>query len=97
MPTPLEKTEALLKKAKADLESIQAKKEDILKKEKQAVARLEKIENARILQLVNLNKINSDMLKTILMGKTAEQQPVSTPVASITERNIENADNQEDI
>lgn len=97
MPTPLEKTEALLKKVKADLESIQAKKEDILKKEKQAVARLEKIENARILQLVNLNKINSDMLKTILMGKTAEQQPASTPVASITERNIENADNQEDI
>ena len=66
MPTPLEKTEALLEKARTDFENIQAKKADILEKEKQAVARLEKIENTRILQLVNMNKIDSDMLKAIL-------------------------------
>ena len=101
MPTPLEKTEALLEKARTDLENIQAKKADILEKEKQAVARLEKIENTRILQLINMNKIDSDMLKAILMSKTntvpAPPKPVhQKPEPFISTTNERITDNEED-
>lgn len=101
MPTPLEKTEALLEKARTDFENIQAKKADILEKEKQAVAQLEKIENTRILQLVNMNKIDSDMLKAILMGKTNTVPEPPKPVPQkpepfISTTNERIAENEED-
>lgn len=101
MPTTLEKTEALLEKARTDLENIQAKKADILEKEKQAAARLEKIENTRILQLVNMNKIDSDMLKAILMSKTnTVPEPSKTvyqkPEPFISTTNERITENEED-
>lgn len=62
MPTPLEKTEALLEKAIADLESIRAKKADILEKEKQGIARVSSLENTRILdnKITELKKMKAE-------------------------------------
>lgn len=97
MPTPLEKTEALLEKAIADLESIQAKKADILEKEKQGIARVSSLENTRILQLVNLSKIDSSQLKALLMAeqpKPVEQVVKPDTTNYITERIIEDEEDE---
>ena len=99
LPTPLEKTEALLEKAIADLESIRAKKADILEKEKQGIARVSSLENTRILQLVNLSKIDSSQLKALLM--TEQPKPVEQVVKPettnfVTERITEDEENEED-
>ena len=95
LPTPLEKTEALLEKAIADLESIRAKKADILEKEKQGIARVNSLENTRILQLVNLSKIDSSQLKALLMAeqpKPVEQVVKPDTTNYITERINERVD-----
>lgn len=97
MPTPLEKTEALIEKAIADLESIRAKKVDILEKEKQAITRVNSLESTRILQLVNMSKIDSSQLKALLMAeqpKPVEQvvKPVTTNY--ITERITEDEEDE---
>ncbi len=97
MPTPLEKTEVLLEKAIADLESIRAKKADILEKEKQAVARVSSLENTRILQLVNLSKIDSSQLKALLMAeqpKPAEQVMKPETTNFVTERITEDEEDE---
>lgn len=97
MPTPLEKTETLLEKAIADLENIRAKKADILEKEKQAVARVNSLENTRILQLVNLSKIDSSQLKALLMAeqsKPVEQVVIPETTNFVTERITENEDDE---
>ena len=99
MPTPLEKTEALLEKAIADLESIRAKKADILEKEKQGIARVNSLESTRILQLVNMSKIDSSQLKALLM--TEQTKPVEQVVKPdttnyVTERINEDEENEED-
>lgn len=96
MATPLEKTEALLEKAKAEVDSLRQKKAEIIEKEKQALARVEQLENTRILQLVNINKIDSDMLKNILMAnqpKSVEQKPKPTTTIS-NERITENEEDK---
>ena len=90
MPTPLEKTEALLEKAIADLESIRAKKADILEKEKQGIARVSSLENTRILQLVNLSKIDSSQLKALLMA----EQPKPETTNFVTERITEDEEDE---
>lgn len=95
MSKDLEKTEALIVKVKADIENITAKKADILEKEKQAHARLEQLENTRILQLVNHCNVDGDMLKALLMGsqpKPAPQKP--EPIISTTNERI--TENEED-
>ena len=97
MPTPLEKTEALLEKAIADLESIRAKKADILEKEKQGIARVSSLENTRILQLVNLSKIDSSQLKALLMAeqsKPVEQVVKPDTTNYITERITEDEEDE---
>ena len=97
LPTPLEKTEALLETAIADLESIRAKKADILEKEKQGIARVNSLENTRILQLVNLSKIDSSQLKALLM--TEQPKPVEQVVKPettnfVTERITEDEEDE---
>ena len=97
MPTPLEKTEALLEKAVADLESIRAKKADILEKEKQGIARVNSLENTRILQLVNMSKIDSSQLKALLMAERPKPvEQVSIPVTTnfVTERITEDEEDE---
>ena len=99
MPTPLEKTEALLEKATTDLENIRVKKMDILEKEKQAIARVNSLESTRILQLVNMSKIDSSQLKALLMTeqpKSIEQTIESDTTNYITERINEDEENEED-
>lgn len=97
LPTPLEKTEALLEKAIADLESIRAKKADILEKEKQGIARVSSLENTRILQLVNLSKIDSSQLKALLMAeqpKPVEQVVKPEITKFVTERITEDEEDE---
>lgn len=97
MPTPLEKTETLLEKAIGDLENIRAKKADILEKEKQAIARVSSLENTRILQLVNLSKIDSSQLKALLMAeqpKPVEQVAIPETTNFVTERITEDEEDE---
>ena len=97
MPTPLEKTETLLEKAITDLENIRAKKADILEKEKQAVARVNSLANTRILQLVNLSKIDSSQLKALLMAeqpKPIEQVVIPETTNFVTERITEDEEDE---
>lgn len=95
MATPLEKTEALLEKAKAEVDSLRQKKAEIIEKEKQALARVEQLENTRILQLVNINKIDSDMLKNILMANQPKPvEPKPKPTTTISNERI--TENEED-
>ena len=92
MPTPLEKTETLLEKAIADLE-----KADILEKEKQGIARVNTFENTRILQLVNLSKIDSSQLKALLMAeqlKPVEQVAIPETTNFVTERITEDEEDE---
>lgn len=99
MPTPLEKTEALLEKATTDLENIRVKKMDILEKEKQAIARVNSLESTRILQLVNMSKIDSSQLKALLMAeqpKPVEQVVIPETTNFVTERITEDEENEED-
>lgn len=87
----LEKTEALIAKVKAELENITVKKTDILEKEKNALDRLEQLENTRVLQIVNLSNVSGDVLKALLMSaqpKPVPQKPeplISTTNERITE------------
>ena len=99
MPTLLEKTEALLEKATTDLENIRVKKMDILEKEKQAIARVNSLESTRILQLVNMSKIDSSQLKALLMAeqpKPVEQVVIPETTNFVTERITEDEENEED-
>jgi hypothetical protein len=95
MSKDLEKTEALIAKVKAELENITAKKTDILEKEKNALARLEQLENTRVLQIVNLSNVDGDTLKRLLMAarpKPVPQKP--EPIISTTNERI--TENEED-
>ena len=97
LPTPLEKTEALLEKATTDLENIRAKKMDILEKEKQAIARVNSLESTRILQLVNMSKIDSSQLKALLMAeqpKPVEQVVKPETTNFVTERITEDEEDE---
>ncbi|MDD6060083.1 MAG: hypothetical protein PUB97_06830 [Ruminococcus sp.] len=97
MPTPLEKTEALLEKATTDLENIRVKKMDILEKEKQAIARVNSLESTRILQLVNMSKIDSSQLKALLMAeqpKPVEQVVIPETTNFVTERITEDEEDE---
>lgn len=97
MPTPLEKTEALLEKATTDLENIRVKKMDILEKEKQAIARVNSLESTRILQLVNMSKIDSSQLKALLMAeqpKPVEQVVKPENTNFVTERITEDEEDE---
>lgn len=97
MPTPLEKIETLLEKAITDLENIRAKKADILEKEKQAVARVNSLANTRILQLVNLSKIDSSQLKALLMAeqpKPVERAAMPESTNFVTERITEDEEDE---
>ena len=97
MPTPLEKTEALLEKATTNLENIRVKKMDILEKEKQAIARVDSLESTRILQLVNMSKIDSSQLKALLMAeqpKPVEQVVIPETTNFVTERITEDEEDE---
>lgn len=95
MSKDLEKTEALIVKVKADIENITAKKADILEKEKQALARLEQLENTRVLQIVNLCNVDGDTLKKLLMA--AQPKPVpQKPEPFISTTNERITENEED-
>jgi len=97
LPTPLEKTEALLEKATTDLENIRVKKMDILEKEKQAIARVNSLESTRILQLVNMSKIDSSQLKALLMAeqpKPVEQVVIPETTNFVTERITEDEEDE---
>lgn len=97
MPTPLEKTEALLEKATTNLENIRVKKMDILEKEKQAIARVNSLESTRILQLVNMSKIDSSQLKALLMAeqpKPVEQVVIPETTNFVTERITEDEEDE---
>lgn len=95
MSKDLEKTKALIAKVKADLENITTKKADILEKEKNALARLEQLENTRVLQIVSLSNVDGDTLKRLLMS--AQPKPVPQkpePLISTTNERI--TENEED-
>lgn len=91
------KPATLLEKAIADLESIRAKKVDILEKEKQGIARVNSLESTRILQLVNLSKIDSSQLKALLMAeqpKPVEQVVTPETTNFVTERITEDEEDE---
>ena len=91
----LEKTEAQLKKAYAELDVIRERKSDIIEKEKAAMSHIESLENQRILQIVDTYRLNGDDLKRKLAAimPANAPKPVTSTTTLINERNNENEEN----
>ncbi|MBP0962264.1 MAG: hypothetical protein J5864_09005 [Oscillospiraceae bacterium] len=95
MSAGLEKTEAQLKKAYAELDVIRERKTDIIEKEKAAMSHIESLENQRILQIVDIYRLNGDDLKKKLAAIMPANAPksVTGTTTVINERNNENEKN----
>lgn len=92
MSVGLEKTENQLKKAYAELAAIRDRKDDILEKEKATLAHIENLENQRILQIVDIYRLNGDDLKKKLAAIMPANAQQTTDVTK-NERNNEYEEN----
>ena len=95
MSAGLEKTEQQLARAYSELEVIRDRKADITEKEKAALAHIENLENQRILQIVDIYRLNGDDLKKKLAAimPANAPKPVTTTTPVNNERNNENEKN----
>ncbi len=95
MSAGLEKTEAQLKKAYAELDAIRERKADIIEKERGAMSHIENLENQRILQIVDTYRLSGDDLKKKLAAimPANAPKPVTTTTPVNNERNNENEKN----